>query len=245
LLSVLTADRRSGERRSRSRGPLRWARRSDGRVERCSQHHRTPGGFSLIPPDPTVPPPAAAAAAAMQAPGPNLMPFVVLFLLLVVGAGAAVFLLVKPHLAFTNRLAAPVRVAIGGGAPVTVRAGETARLGASFGGTLVAEWEMVRPLSADSAPMGESLRGSTVLKSPRGTVHSEATTRPGEADYFAPLITNATSQPLRVMVNAGLQGAMDCGCAVRPGGQRVFIGYYRLFQNSTVQLRGSSGKTPP
>src|SRR5262249_43149406 len=107
----------------------------------------------------------------------------------------------------------------------------------------VAEWEMVRPLSADSAPMGESLRGSTVLKSPRGTVHSEATTRPGEADYFAPLITNATSQPLRVMVNAGLQGAMDCGCAVRPGGERVFMGSYRLFQNSTVQVRGSSGKT--
>jgi hypothetical protein len=195
------------------------------------------------PPDPTVAPPAAAAAAAMQAPAPNLTPLVVLLLLLVAGAGAAVFLFVKPHLAFTNTLAAPVQVAIDGGKPVTVPAGETARLSASFGRTLVAVWELVRPLSADSAPMGEIVRGSTVVKSPRGTARAQATTRPGEADYFAPLITNATSQPLRVLVNAGLQGAMDCGCAVRPGGQRVFIGYYRLFQNSTVQVRGSSGAT--
>jgi hypothetical protein len=195
------------------------------------------------PPDPTVPPPAAAAAAAMQAPAPNLTPLVVLLLLLVIAAGAAVFLLVKPRLAFTNGLAAPVRVAVGGGAPIVIPAGETAQLSPSFGRTLVAEWELVRPLSADSAPMGETVHGSTVVKSPRGTVRAQATTRPAEADYFAPLITNATSQPLRVLVNAGLQGAMDCGCAVRPGGQRVFIGYYRLFQNSTVQVRGSSGAT--
>jgi hypothetical protein len=39
------------------------------------------------------------------------------------------------------------------------------------------------------------------------------------------------------MVNAGLRGAVDCGCAVRPGARRVFIGYYRLFRNSTVVVR--------
>ena len=37
------------------------------------------------------------------------------------------------------------------------------------------------------------------------------------------------------MVNAGLRGAVDCGCAVRAGARRVFIGYYRLFRNSTVR----------
>lgn len=195
------------------------------------------------PPDPTVPPPAAAAAAALQGPAPNLTPIVVLLLLLVVGAAAAAFLLLKPHVAFINGLAAPVQVSVGGRAPVRVPAGETARLSAPFGRMLVTEWEMIRPLSADSAPMGETIHGSAVVKSPRGTVGVQATTRQGEADYFAPLITNGTSQPLRVLVNAGLQGAMDCGCAVRAGGQRVFIGYYRLYQNSTVQVRGSSGAT--
>ena len=202
-----------------------------------------PASPEPAPADPSVAPPAAVAAAAMQAPAPNLAPLVILLLLLVVAGGAAGFLLLKPHLAFTNGLAAPVRVAVAGGAPVTVSSGGTARLSLPFGRTVVAEWELVRPLSADSAPMGEPVRGSTVVKSPRGTVRAGATTRPGEADYFAPLITNATSQPLRVLVNAGLQGAMDCGCAVRPGGERVFIGYYRLFQNSTVQVRGSSGAT--
>jgi len=38
-----------------------------------------------------------------------------------------------------------------------------------------------------------------------------------------------------VTVNSGLEGSLDCGCAVRPGARRVFIGYYPLFQNSTVR----------
>ena len=49
------------------------------------------------------------------------------------------------------------------------------------------------------------------------------------------------AMPLRVTVNAGLVGALDCGCAVRPGGTRVFIGYYRLYQNSTVRARSTAG----
>jgi hypothetical protein len=56
------------------------------------------------------------------------------------------------------------------------------------------------------------------------------------------LITNASDEMLRVAVNAGLEGALDCGCAVRPGTRRVFIGYYRLYQNSTVQAKASLGR---
>lgn len=177
----------------------------------------------------------------MQATGSHRMPLLLVLVLLLVGAGGAAFLLFKPRLAFTNRLAAPVRVALSGATPVTVPAGATAQLSGSFGRTLVAEWELIRPMSADSAPMGEPIRGSTVVPSPRGTVRAAADPRSGAARYFAPLITNATSQPLRVFVNAGLQGAMDCGCAVRAGADRVFVGYYRLYLNSTVQVRASSG----
>jgi hypothetical protein len=36
---------------------------------------------------------------------------------------------------------------------------------------------------------------------------------------------------------------VDCGCAVRPGARRVFVGYYRLYQNSTVRARDSTGRT--
>jgi hypothetical protein len=85
--------------------------------------------------------------------------------------------------------------------------------------------------------MGEAIRGSAVLTDPSGTVRLRAASRTMDTAYFAPLITNASTQPLRVLVNAGLAGAVDCGCMVRPGTRRVFIGYYRLYRNSTVQVR--------
>jgi len=44
-------------------------------------------------------------------------------------------------------------------------------------------------------------------------------------------------------VNAGLDGALDCGCAVRPGALRVFIGYYRVYRNSTVRATDAEGRT--
>jgi hypothetical protein len=90
--------------------------------------------------------------------------------------------------------------------------------------------------------MGEELRGSVVLGGSSGTLTAAAEPRQGEDYYFAPLITNASSEALRVMVNAGLAGGIDCGCAVRPGGTRVFVGYYRLYQNSTVRARGKAGE---
>ena len=88
--------------------------------------------------------------------------------------------------------------------------------------------------------MGEEIRGAVVPRG-RGTVADSAWVRQGEADYFAPLITNASGDLLRVTVNAGLSGARDCECAVRPGANRVFIGYYRLYGNSTVRARSPAG----
>jgi hypothetical protein len=160
-----------------------------------------------------------------------------LLVLLVAAAAAGVLLLLRPHLEFTNALRAPVRLVVGDDAPRMVLPGAGVRVTVARGRTMVAEWELVRPLSADGKPMGEEVRGSSVLREPSGTARTQATPRTQESAYFAPLITNATTRPVRVIVNAGLQGALDCGCAVRPGGQRVFIGYYRLFQNSTVQAR--------
>jgi hypothetical protein len=90
--------------------------------------------------------------------------------------------------------------------------------------------------------MGEELRGSVVERGTWGAIRRTATARGPDGNFFAPLITNASEDQLRVTVNAGLEGALDCGCAVRPGGRRVFVGYYRLYQNSTVQGRASGGK---
>jgi hypothetical protein len=169
--------------------------------------------------------------------GPRLALLALLLLALVVAAGVGAYLLLRPHLVFTNTLAGPVKLAVGGEPPTTIAPGQSVRMGLARGRTAVAQWELVRPLSADGRPMGEEVRGSSVLRAPSGTVRAAAASRTPDDAYFAPLITNASAQVLRVVVNAGLRGAVDCGCAVRPGARRVFIGYYRLFQNSTVEGR--------
>ena len=155
-----------------------------------------------------------------------------MLLVLIAAVAAGVLLLLRPRVEFRNGLAGPVRLVVGEGAPRVVAPGGAVRMTVARGRTTVAQWELQRPLSADGKPMGESVRGSVVLRDPSGTTPLQALPRPDDTAYFAPLITNASTKPLRVTVNAGLLGAVDCGCAVR-----VFIGYYRLYQNSTVRAR--------
>jgi hypothetical protein len=151
------------------------------------------------------------------------------------------WLLLQPTLVFSNQLAAPVRLIVEQSTR-TVRPGETVRLRVPRR-LLIAEWELERPLSADRQPMGESVRGSWVVPAPRGTIERAAGARLDTGDYFAPLITNDSDRLLRITVNAGLDGARDCGCAVRPGARRVFLGYYRLYRNSTVRATDPAGRT--
>jgi hypothetical protein len=181
---------------------------------------------------PAGPPPGARPASGIRG-------CLVLSVVLAIALGAVgYFVVLQPRLRFTNRLIAPVRLAVGQGTPHTIAPGATATVRVPRGRTLVAEWEMIRPLSADSQPMGEVLKGAVVVREVRGTLRGEAAPRTGEAAFFAPLISNSGSEAIRVTANAGLQGAVDCGCAVRPGATRVFVGYYRLYQNSTVRARG-------
>jgi hypothetical protein len=200
---------------------------------------------------PPTPPAEPSAATAPPTPPPawptrpagsgfRLLPILLLFVL-IAAAAAGVLLLLRPRVEFRNGLAGPVRVVVGDGAGQVVAPGGSVRLPVARGKTTVAQWELQRPLSADGKPMGETVRGSSVVRDPSGTTALIALPRPDDTAYFAPLITNASTRPLRVTINAGLQGAVDCGCAVRPGARRVFIGYYRLFQNSTVRARVMEG----
>ncbi|MFL5401324.1 MAG: hypothetical protein ACJ8BF_00715 [Gemmatimonadales bacterium] len=165
-----------------------------------------------------------------------------LLVLLLLAAGTGWYLFTRPRLVFTNQLAAPIRIAGGEDTPLTLAPGETIRKTMSGSRAFVAQWELIRPLSADGRPMGSEVRGSVVVRAPSGTVRRSASARGSDADYFAPLITNAGADLLRIVVNAGLEGSLDCGCAVRPGAHRVFIGYYPLFQNSTVRARTPDGR---
>ena len=160
------------------------------------------------------------------------------FLAVLVGS----YLWLHPKLEFSNTLAAPIWLTVGQGRPVMLAAGETRTFSMPRGSAVVLQWNLARPLSANERPMGEEVRGSAVVRASRGTVAQRASARAPGAAYFAPLITNATDHLLRITANAGLESAVSCGCAIRPGGRRVFIGYYHLYQNSTVAAKDSTGR---
>jgi hypothetical protein len=174
---------------------------------------------------------------------PSVRPWLIALaaLLLIAALGVAAWFAARPTFAFTNTLVGPVRLVVNGTGG-TVAPGQTVKARVARD-RVIAEWELIRPLSADSQPMGEVVKGSRVIESPRGTVSLPAEPRVETGDYFAPLVTNETEGLLRVTVNAGLDGARDCGCAVRPGARRVFIGYYRLYRNSTVRATDPAGRT--
>jgi hypothetical protein len=166
-----------------------------------------------------------------------------LILVLLVLAVAAWYVATIPRLVLTNQLAGPIRIAAEQQTARTLAPGESVRLTAPRGRAMVVSWELVQPVSADGRPMGTEVRGSVVLRGTSGTTRRSALARGTDADYFAPLITNGTHDLLRITVNAGLEGSLDCGCAVRPGARRVFIGYYPFFQNSTVRATAPNGRT--
>jgi hypothetical protein len=144
---------------------------------------------------------------------------------LVLGAGALFFR--QPTLVFENRLNDMVVVQVGG-EERRILPGGSFNLKVDRARRLDLSWQLVSRL-------GASLGDTLSIAQPRGTVRVAATARPTHGAYFAPLITNETGRPLTITVNAGLAGSMRCGCTVPPGAVRMAIGYYPLFENSTVR----------
>ena len=159
---------------------------------------------------------------------PRRFGWVVLAIVLaVVALGADALFLRQPRLVFENRLAEMVAVRV---------AGEERRIlpGGSFtskperGRRLRLSWQ-VEPRH------GVALGDTITIENPGGRMRVNATARPKSGNYFTPLITNETGRSITITVNAGLAGALNCGCTVPPGAVRMQIGYYPLFANSTVR----------
>ena len=150
---------------------------------------------------------------------------------LALGAGALFFR--QATLVFENRLTDMVAVQVGG---------EERRI--LPGGSFTLKLDRARPLDLSwqlVSRLGVSLGDTIRVAQPRGTMRVVASARPTHGAYFAPLITNETSRPLAITVNAGLAGSMRCGCTVPAGAVRMAIGYYPLFENSTVRAETDAG----
>lgn len=159
----------------------------------------------------------------------------------VVALGAGWMAFSGQRVPVTNRLLLPVQLHVDGVGDWTLAPDSAIALKLPRGGALALHWEAVRPM-VGPYPVGERLNGSATVRKPaRGTRLTIGATGGGFA-WFAPLITNATAVPLRIIVNAGLQGAYDCACQVPPGAVRMAVGYYRLYGNSTVEARDASGR---
>jgi hypothetical protein len=147
--------------------------------------------------------------------------------LAVLALGAGALFLRPPTVVFENRLAEMVAVQV---------AGEERRIlpGGSFtltperGRRLRVSWQIDRRL-------GVALGDTITIENPGSRMRVNATARPKSGNYFAPLITNETGKHITLTINAGLAGALPCGCTVPPGAVRMAIGYYPLFANSTVR----------
>jgi serine/threonine protein kinase len=177
--------------------------------------------------------------AAVESPGHGQWP-----LLIFVGLAAAVaawLLLGKsPVLVVENRLVEPIKVVLGAES-YEIPAGGSVEHKVKAKGPLVAQWYLVRPAGPGGQPLGVELQGSISEPDPKGTITVEVGASGADRPVFAPLITNATDQPLAITINAGTVNAVSCDCRVNPGSSRARIGYYPLFLNSTVQASVPAG----
>ncbi|HEU4799039.1 MAG TPA: hypothetical protein VFS94_00280 [Gemmatimonadales bacterium] len=147
----------------------------------------------------------------------------------------------RPVLVVRNELAFPVRVALLGH-DTLLPAGSVLERVVSREQPVAVRWEMEPPRTAGRLPVGAAIAGATTVGGSDGRLPVIITPSVNGAPLFAPLITNATGVPLRVRVNAGLQGSQDCPCEVPVGANRMPIGYYPLYQNSSVEVRDSLGR---
>ncbi len=150
--------------------------------------------------------------------------------------------LARPRLVFSNPLVAPVRLIVGDH-DLTVAPGGRAVVRLRMGRPASILWTLLPPSDSGGGPLGAQMSGAFTVQRPRGRIRHSATPRSAQQVYFAPLITNRTERPVTVVVNAGTAAAMECGCWIPPGADRMPIGYYPLYRDTRLQVRDRQGRT--
>jgi hypothetical protein len=166
---------------------------------------------------------------------------IVVLALLILGGGALAFwFFSRSVLIVENHLVEPVELAVPGSQRRTIDPGGEASFPIGGGSGVPVTWVLVRPTTPQGAAMGLEIAGTIATDIPRGTTRKVIDGRAFETPAFAPLISNASSGPISITVNAGLSGSRSCGCLIPPGATRSRIGYYPLYQNSSVQAENQA-----
>ena len=137
-----------------------------------------------------------------------------------------------------NALVEPIEI-LSHGVPVdTVAPEATQRLSLRRGQRGELRWRLLRP---GNPPIGEPLEGP-LPAFPRagGRLLADVSAEVGGQRYFAPLITNASASDITLEVNPGTAAGVRCNCLVSKGAVRTHIGYYRLYQNTSVAAYNSA-----
>ncbi|MBK9410288.1 MAG: Ig-like domain-containing protein [Gemmatimonadetes bacterium] len=146
-------------------------------------------------------------------------------------------------LVVTNQLIAAVAIRAQGQAIGVVPALSTRQATVPSAPTLDVTFEVIEP-QLGGRVLGDRMSGRWTLTTPSGTVNLNIDNLVGSQWYFAPLVSNLSGTSLLMAINFGLQSENRCNCTVPIGGQRVFLGYYRLYSNSLVHAFASgSGYT--
>jgi hypothetical protein len=134
-----------------------------------------------------------------------------------------------------NRLVEPIAVRAPDGVEVVMRPGEERAVpGPGKGKTL--RWALVRPVSDSGVPMGVALAGEL------GDGPRVSASWFGDQLSMAPVIINASAQPISIVVNPEGGQPWSCHCLIPPGSGPTRIGYYPLLFNSTLLASDTAGR---
>ena len=162
--------------------------------------------------------------------------------IVLLGAGGAWVTRAAPALDVSNALLTPIELRVGDLPPRLIPTGDSVRLRLPRGAALTAEWHVVRPRTVTGREVGELLGGRIEDPEPHGVMRRRIDLSTIGGGYFAPRVTNGTTQPLQVTMFDGLGEAIECDCDVPPGATDAHLGYHRLSGAGGLRFTDSTGR---
>lgn len=135
-----------------------------------------------------------------------------------------------------NALVESVQILVDGRVVHTLQPGQQDSMILPKGRSIELSWRLIRPRQG-RVQMGEEFEAVLSTAAGRGEERRSAIAGVGpDRAMFAPRITNQTNRELVALVNRGTPAELRCNCVIPPNSRDVHIGYYPLFENSTIRF---------